>query len=331
MTKSQLSKALIAACSLFILAGCSSQTPVVLSDNPCPLLPSDPVFVVNSDLATWQNYTDPQYGFSIKIPANYVIELSTAPNKGDYLDYYDIKSSQQYKLGNACTSLNYASIIISKADQSIGRQELSGGTEFRGGTSYYASDQNYAYEIREFTDNATFAKFAKTFTLPAKEVTTTTDYKNFIGAWFTIDYPKDFTVEPGQPTSYPLASDYLASHPDLKYGTVDGASFHSPDGEVIFHIYSPHNNENQGIPLALGPVGEKNVSKKVEVIKSLTYTYLTFKPAGSDVTRSILDITEEGGIDKKTFAFDYKNQAAYNQYLEQYKHFKASLVQFWHD
>ena len=236
MTKSQLSKALIAACSLFILAGCNSQIPAVISDSECPLLPSDPAFEVNSDLATWQNYTDPQYGFSIKIPANYVIELSTAPNKGDYLDYYDIRSAQQYKLGNECTFLNYASIIVSKADESIGRQELTGGTEFRGGTSYYASDQNYAYEIREFTDNATFAEFTKTLALPAKSFSTFTP---------------------------------------------------------------PHNNESQGLPLGLGPVGEKNVSKKVEVIKSLTYTYLTFKPAGSDFTRSLLDITEEGGIDKK--------------------------------
>ena len=60
--------------------------------------------------------------------------------------------------------------------------------------------------------------------------------QTYQGGWFSIDYPKDFTVKNSIPSE------------NREEGFYDSATFTSPDKTVVFYVYSP---SGQVLPLIL--------------------------------------------------------------------------------
>lgn len=136
----------------------------------------------------------------------------------------------------------------------------------------------------------------------------------FIGAWFKIKVPTNFSVKPS------LRSESLNTPTAF-----DSVLFVSPDKEVEFYVYFPKlmgrptdfefskNNENMASESKTGD------SKK-------TFEYSTYTAKDNTYTKSLVVITASNTTNY-AFGVKYKNQIAYDRYKTEYLEFKKSLVE----
>jgi len=138
-----------------------------------------------------------------------------------------------------------------------------------------------------------------------------TKYK---GAWFEIEYPSAFAVEPSL-TSQTMPGEY------------DSVFFAAPDESVRFYIFSPQwGGENRDINVRKGE--HAAVTDKSETKDGTTRRYFTIKPKGEGMTRSYVETTNADKTVRWVIGIEYADQQAYDKYKSAYLKFKKSLKQF---
>ena len=131
------------------------------------------------------------------------------------------------------------------------------------------------------------------------------------GAWFDVEYPRDFTVKPSIASSTP--------------GKFDSAFFESPDKDVRFYVFSPQWS-GEALDIAMNPVSEVEKDVKKESKDGTTRRWFTYAARNGSRARSFLEITT--AETKLVFGFEYADQASYKKYLDSYLHFKKSIAQY---
>ena len=111
----------------------------------------------------------------------------------------------------------------------------------------------------------------------AATTTLTAQTKTFRGAWFTVEYPANFTAEGSLPSA--------TSGEDEAF---DSATFTSPDGSVTFYVYSPQwSGDPTDIELS---ENEREGQRKVTRGKRQPVTYWTLGAKDGTYTRSYPDV-----------------------------------------
>lgn len=138
-------------------------------------------------------------------------------------------------------------------------------------------------------------------------------YKTYSGAWFKIEYPAGFHAEGSQKSS---TSDR----------GFDSATFTSPDGKVQFYVYSPQwSGEAEDIQLEST---ELQINTEHEVKGNLTLDWWTITEKDKKYLRSYEKTTDNAQNTVKIFGIQYASEADRQRYLDDYLHFKKSLVQY---
>lgn len=130
--------------------------------------------------------------------------------------------------------------------------------------------------------------------------------KVFQGQFFSVKPPDGFKVEKGTP---------------------DSVLVRSPKGDVGFYVYSPQWGGD-----APDFVPRKGVTTEVtHPNRYTTETRATWKEPKTGMMRSMLrqEIVRNDEVKAvKVFGYEYRNKAAYDRHLDEYKAFKKSLQQF---
>jgi hypothetical protein len=159
--------------------------------------------------------------------------------------------------------------------------------------------------------------------------------KDHKGAWFKISYPVNFIAKMEGTINYS--------------GNSDEASFTSPDASVQFYVYSPLWGGNPVSYLKALPMETIESDISTSSVSSFTNKYgtisdkkvtrwVTFADKNGSYKRSFVSI-KSGVFDQPdkydndaqfhhVFGIKYKDDATYNQYLDDYLAFKKSLVQY---
>ena len=158
-------------------------------------------------------------------------------------------------------------------------------------------------------------------------------WKKYEGAWFSIDYPANFTVLP-----------YEKSTTDSnKY---DSVKFQSPGKEVEFQVFSPQWSRATGL---LNINTEKEIEVKSETKNedyivfdrkkqkkdtqdtfknAIKHTWLTIESKKGEYVRYVYSWKNSVTNSNKVFSLQCINEAQCQKYMEKYKYFKKSLVQY---
>ncbi len=150
-------------------------------------------------------------------------------------------------------------------------------------------------------------------------------YATHKGAWFNIDYPRGWKVQP------------LSRSTTSMTGS-DSARFTSPNGSVEFYVFSPQWNGNP-TEAALDPKRERLVShhtKAVSRVKQADGGYLsepvanwyTVQAKDDSYQRSWVDVEDKNLNVRHVFGIKYRDKQAHEKYRVQYLHFCKSLEQF---
>lgn len=137
--------------------------------------------------------------------------------------------------------------------------------------------------------------------------------KVFKGAFFEIEYPKDFTVKPSIKSNIPK-----------KY---DSAFFISPDKKVKFYVFSPQWT-GDATDILIDPKTEIEKDKKSENAGNKKQIWFSYKSKSSENTRSFHEILNDDGPTQLIFGIEYENQATYDKHKQSYLNFKKSIKQF---
>ena len=150
-------------------------------------------------------------------------------------------------------------------------------------------------------------------------------YAKYKGAWFSIEYPRGWTVTP------------LAWSKTSEMGS-DSARFTSRSGDAEFYVFSPQWN---GDPkeVAQDPAREVLVSHHLESasrskLSSGGYVYnpvanwYTVRAKDHSYLRSWVDVEDKGLNVRHVFGIKYRSPQTYQKYRVQYAHFCQSLKQF---
>jgi len=161
----------------------------------------------------------------------------------------------------------------------------------------------------------------------------------FKGAWFDVQYPKNFTPRPTEPV-YNYSGD--SRFPDSEGGTkilTDEAYFTSPDEAVEFFVYSPLWSGEPEAYLEIAAT-EELVSEKIEEIKESdaagqygdkVVRWVTIKAKDGSYHRSFVSIKEQvrtGSDLHHVLGIRYQDEASLKMYAEAYRFFKESLQQY---
>ena len=157
-----------------------------------------------------------------------------------------------------------------------------------------------------------------TSTLPStKEETRDITYATYEGGWFEIEYPSDFIVNDTIESNNP--------------GLFDAAVFTSPEDNLDFYIYSPQWN-GEPTDIAFMPDTENIVAKTSETVEKddsiIIINRYTYAAKDGSYTRSYEDIENTTLNARRVVGIQYSDQEAYDDYLEEYLHFKNSLIQY---
>ena len=139
-------------------------------------------------------------------------------------------------------------------------------------------------------------------------------YMTYKGAWFTIDYPKSFKVNPS------------ISYDDTSY---DSIFFSSLDNEVTFYVCSPLWNiacDDIKLDTLLETKGVVKTIKNTKSGLSNTVHFYTITAKDGSYLRSYQESVQEST--RWIIGIKYKNENALKKYRMQYLHFKNSLLQF---
>ncbi len=133
------------------------------------------------------------------------------------------------------------------------------------------------------------------------------------GAWFEIEYPKNFTVKPSIPSSTP----------DM----FDSVFFISPDKKVKFYVFSPQwSGDATDISLNAKTEIEKDV--KTETKNGMKHKWYTYESKDGTKLRSYQETTNEEGTTKLIIGIEYADRDSYKKYKDDYLKFKKSIKQF---
>ncbi len=137
-------------------------------------------------------------------------------------------------------------------------------------------------------------------------------FKKYSGAWFTVDFPHNFSVNPSLQSATSTEG-------------YDSAMFTSPDGKVQFYIFSP---QWSGIATDIAvQSGEKQAVYTTGIENGLTVERWTIKADNGAYFRSYEATSETGGINK-IFGIQYSSPEDLENYRSEYLHFKNSLQQY---
>lgn len=141
-----------------------------------------------------------------------------------------------------------------------------------------------------------------------------TTTKRFNGAWFDISYPASFTATPSLRST------------TSKEG-FESVFFTSPDGEVIFYVFSPQwGGEPTDIDLKKGELLISQDSSANEDLQR-EVKHWTIEATDKSYRRSYEETIMDQHINW-VLGIQYKNEAAYKKYQQQYLAFKKSLLQY---
>ncbi|TXF78931.1 hypothetical protein [Chryseobacterium sp.] len=141
-----------------------------------------------------------------------------------------------------------------------------------------------------------------------------TNYQKYTGAWFEIEYPERFIVEPSLKSSTNVEG-------------FDSALFTSPDGKVRFYIFSP---QWAGKPedISLKSSDEILTDSSSAVNNGLTIKRWTIAAKDGSYFRSYESTSETPGNIGKVVGISYAENKYLEIYKKEYLHFKNSLQQF---
>lgn len=138
-------------------------------------------------------------------------------------------------------------------------------------------------------------------------------YAKYKGAWFEIEYPKNFTVKNSQKSS-------------TRVDAFDSALFSSPDGKVQFYVFSPQwSGEAKDIALK---ASETQTPPTTQIENGLEVKRWTIQAKDGSYLRSYESSSETGSKINKVFGIHYSTEKDLEVYRSQYLHFKNSLEQF---
>jgi hypothetical protein len=161
-----------------------------------------------------------------------------------------------------------------------------------------------------------------------EQETTPVGTKDYKSPWFKVTYPANFSSESKEK---------------------DEATFTSPDGLVEFYVYSPQWSgepvsylqplpterleEDTTTPSVTPFTNEYGTSYDKKITRYVTYVAKdgSYKRSFASITAGWVSTPESTELTSKTnlvFGIKYKDQAAYDTYLESYLAFKKSLVLF---
>lgn len=138
-------------------------------------------------------------------------------------------------------------------------------------------------------------------------------WHTYEGAWFTVRFPREFSVKPSLPTG--------------ELGQFDSVFFIAPDNQVSFYVLSPQwRRVDEKIALQSASEIQKEEFKRLtdgfieesRIIRALDGSY----------ERLIESYTSENQTVSWTFQFRYTNSKARMTYEKQYEQFKVSLDQY---
>lgn len=137
--------------------------------------------------------------------------------------------------------------------------------------------------------------------------------KTYQGAWFSIDYPEDFTVKNS------ILSETRGDN------TYDSATFTSPDKTVVFYVYSP---QWSGTPsdITLKESGQQQ-QLQADNLGNVITLYSFYQ--GKDKRTHSYQVTRNADQQiTQVIGLRYTSMKAYEKYRKAYIAFKASLQQY---
>ncbi|MDX1960383.1 MAG: hypothetical protein SFU98_17565 [Leptospiraceae bacterium] len=141
-------------------------------------------------------------------------------------------------------------------------------------------------------------------------------FKLYKGAYFSIQYPEKFKVNP------------LIKNSGIET-LYDGAFFISPDKKVKFYVYSPQwSGSAPGIDF--DSKNEKKVDVKEETKNGINTKWYTYARKDGSWTRSYQEVVNnsDSGHTVHVIGIEYADQESYKKYKSEYLTFKKSLQQF---
>lgn len=139
-------------------------------------------------------------------------------------------------------------------------------------------------------------------------------WKRFEGAWFEIQYPADFKIEPS-----------IKGITSVKGH--DSVFFASPSNDVVFYVFSPQWSGNPS-DILLNQENEKQLSLKEQKEKGKNIKQYAIAAKDGSYYRNYEDMQDPESNTRRVFGIKFKNKEALEQYKEKYEHFQKSLVQF---
>ena len=144
------------------------------------------------------------------------------------------------------------------------------------------------------------------------------------GYFFDVEYPENFTASPDGPKNEYNGQEIVQT---------DAATVESPDGGVVFYVYSPlWGGEPDYLKTASNEllVDENMTVEDGDFGQTIT-RWVTVKADDGSYYRSFVSIREQVGTGSEVhhvFGIKYENQASYDQYRDEYLQFKSSLRQY---
>ncbi len=133
------------------------------------------------------------------------------------------------------------------------------------------------------------------------------------GAWFSITPPPGFTARPSLPSD--TAEGY------------DSAFFDSPDGRVVFYVCSPQWGRD-ATDVALDPARESLLAERATEAGGENFERLEITALDGTYARLVEVVFSPATAAQWTFGFQYADESAYEEYLDLYETFRASLEQY---
>jgi hypothetical protein len=150
------------------------------------------------------------------------------------------------------------------------------------------------------------------------------------GHWFTIKYPAEFTASPTTPMAEFRSIQQEAGTPTRTFVDTDEATFTSPDGEVVFYVFSPQWGGEPDYLLVKDTekLVDEKMSEEGKDGDKKTLRWATIAAKDGSYTRSYLSTKMYDDTVHYVVGIQYEDQAAYDDYKEEYEAFKKSLVQY---
>lgn len=143
---------------------------------------------------------------------------------------------------------------------------------------------------------------------------TTQAWLEYDGAWFKIEYPSHFNVQPS----------LIENSEQTLY---DSVFFIAPDKKVSFYVLSPQWRR-EATDIALRPKLEVLASKSQKNEGDFIQTTRVIQPRDGSYERQVESFVSKDQTSSWAFQFLYSDQETKSNYQGMYERFKASLQQY---